>query len=135
MTIKKWHGPAMLARIRSGALRGVVTGIGIVEDRAVILITGPPKTGRTYRRRGIVHQASAPGEAPASDTSILVNSRRIVLNEAAIKATLLFSAKYAAYLEHGTRHMEPRPFARRALYETYGQVVAAIAGEIRSELK
>jgi hypothetical protein len=40
-------------------------------------IQGPPKTGREYPR-GVngdkIHRASAPGEAPATDTGALVNS-------------------------------------------------------------
>ncbi len=30
-----------------------------------------PKSGRVYRRKSVVHRASAPGEAPAIDTGIL----------------------------------------------------------------
>ena len=45
-----------------------------IETRAKIKIQSPPKTGRIYRHGNVEHQASAPGEAPATDTGNLVNS-------------------------------------------------------------
>ena len=45
-----------------------------IETRAKIKIQSPPKTGRIYRHGKVEHQASAPGEAPATDTGNLVNS-------------------------------------------------------------
>lgn len=134
MTVKSWNQPELTARIRQGSMRGVVRWIGIVEERAVELIMNPPKSGRIYRRRGVTHRASAPGEAPANDTGRLVNSRRIDLFEAQLRARLTFSTEYAEALEFGTRHMEPRPYARRALAETVEQGIAALREEVRAVL-
>lgn len=130
-----WRGPAVIAAVRRGALAGVVAGIGIVERRAVQLILSPPKSGRVYRRRGVEHQASAPGEAPANDRGDLVKNRTIKIDAAAIRAVLTFHAAHAIRLERGTRRMQPRPFARRALAETSTQVQDAIAGEIAAEIR
>lgn len=124
-----------MARIRHGAMAGVVSAIGVVERRAVLLITTGKKTGRVYRRRGVEHQASAPYEAPASDTSILVNSRRIVLIPDRLRARLVFSAKYARALEHGTKKMKPRYFARRALFETRDEVTMVVRRAVAGALK
>lgn len=135
MTIKSWNAPVIVQAVRRGAMVGVTNGINIVEKRAVALILSPPKTGRIYRRRGVSHQSSAPGEAPASDTSRLVNSRRIILNPQALRARLQFAAKHARHLEHGTKKMEPRPFARRALLETRAQVNTAVFNGIVVELR
>lgn len=129
-----WNSPAVIAAVRQGAMQGVVQAIGIVEQHAVHLLTNPPKTGRVYRRRGVSHQASAPGEAPASDTGRLVGSRRIVFDQANIRARLIFADKKAAWLEHGTRRMLPRPWARRALFEKAREIYAAVAGGIRTAL-
>jgi hypothetical protein len=131
----KWYSPTYEQKIRRGAVRGVTVGIGIVERRAVFLITNPPKTGRTYKRRGVSHQASAPGEAPASDTGALVGRRRITIDTQRVRARLTFSSKHARHLEHGTRKMEPRPFARRSLMDERRTVTAAIKGEITAELR
>lgn len=134
MTVK-WNGASYEARIRAGAMRGVVIGIGIVERHAVRLIAGPPKTGRKYRRRGVVHQASAPGEAPATDTGGLIGSRRIETDKARVAARLIFSKKTARWLEFGTKRMAPRPYARRAIAEKRREVKAAIIGEVKAELR
>lgn len=75
-----------------------------------------PKTGRVYvKKGGIGHQASAPGEAPAIDTTNLVTSIKaemIGLSTAVVSA----SAEYSAALEFGTRDgkIEARPFFRPA---------------------
>jgi len=129
-----WNAPEIVAKVRRGALKGVMTGIGIVEARAVYLITQTTKTGRTYRRRGKKHQSSAPGEPFASDTGDTLNRRNITLDAARIRATLNFHSQNAARMEHGTRKMRPRPFARRALAETSTQVQDAVLGEIIGEL-
>ena len=54
---------------RQGATFAGIEGENILSD----ILTGP-RTGRIYRRGGVVHQASAPGEAPASDTGELRQS-------------------------------------------------------------
>lgn len=122
----EWYGPEIEAKLRRGAMQGVVEGLSIVEQRAIFLITNPPKTGRVYVRRGVAHQASAPGEAPASDTGTLVNTRRTELNEQQLSGKLIFSAGHALPLERGTRKMAPRPFGRRSLMETKDQIMEAI---------
>jgi len=80
-----------------------------IAARARIAIQSPPKTGRIYERGGKVHQASAPGEAPATDTGFLVNS--IGSRSAGHHVAEVFAgASYAIELELGTSRMEPRPF-------------------------
>ena len=67
-----------------------------------------PKTGREYRRGKKVHRASAPGQAPATDTGALVSSiyyTKVSDLEAVIGSRL----DYAYFLEFGTRKMAARP--------------------------
>ena len=100
-------------------------------------IQRPPKTGHTYFRipgekymtvrRGskkgpivavfkmegkanlsLRHKASAPGEAPATDTGELVNSIAYVMDDK-FSARVYSPLKYAEYLELGTRKIAPRP--------------------------
>lgn len=71
-------------------------------------IQSPPKTGRIYNRGKIKHQASAPGEAPATDTGTLVSSITYK-QETPLTATVSSRLDYAYYLEFGTRSIEPRP--------------------------
>lgn len=67
-----------------------------------------PKTGATYTRGGITHRASAPGEAPATDTGALVSSIQYRAVDA-LTAEIESRLAYASMLEFGTVHMDPRP--------------------------
>jgi phage gpG-like protein len=67
-----------------------------------------PKTGRTYTRRGIEHTASAPGQAPATDTGTLASSIYFE-NSGKMQATIGSRLAYAYYLEFGTTRIAPRP--------------------------
>lgn len=96
-------------------------------------IQGPPKTGREYAR-GVnndkVHRASAPGEAPATDTGALVNS---IYNESRGKYSRAIGSRldYAYYLEFGTFKMAKRPSwipaVERAIPKMLKRVEIAIA--------
>lgn len=69
--------------------------------------TGPvSKPGKKRRKR---HQASAPGEPPATDTGTLANStqgKMLSETEGEVRVT----AEYGPMLEHGTTFIAPRPF-------------------------
>lgn len=89
-----------------------------VEKEAKQSIVSGQKSGRLYRRRTVTHRASAPGEAPASDTGRLVNSINSYLNSSQSESFVTAGrglAKYAAMLEFGTQKMAARPFMFPAL--------------------
>ena len=73
-----------------------------IETDAKRSIQAGGKSGRLYKRRTITHQASAPGQAPASDTGRLVNSINGRLLQG-LPAEIRASTKYARFLEFGTR--------------------------------
>lgn len=131
MTIK-WSDAAVRARIKRGAFAGVVIAAEAVREAAVGLVLNPPKTGRVYRRRGVEHQASAPGEAPASDTGRLARSITVRPDEARTAATVNASTEYAAPLEFGTQRVEPRPYMRPALASV--DVADIVIKEVRRAL-
>lgn len=93
-----------------------------IEGDAVRLIQRPPKTGKVYKRKTkagntIVHQASAPGEAPSSDEGILAaNIRSLVVDRlgGGVDAYIGTDLDYGAFLEHGTQHISERPWLRPA---------------------
>lgn len=105
-----------------------------VEAEAKKSIQGGKKTGHVYThyfltnkktrqifeaaKRNKPHQASAPGEAPASDTGRLANSISSYLNAGKNESFVTAgrgTALYAALLEFGTRKIKPRPFMFPAL--------------------
>lgn len=61
-----------------------------------------------------IHRASAPGEAPAIDYGVLVNSIRSRLAQPGLSEVAI-GAKYGRPLEYGTRNMAARPFVRPAV--------------------
>lgn len=66
------------------------------------------KHGREYGN----HVASAPGESPAVDTSLLTNS--IGVQAEGLTAYVGANAEYAQHLEFGTVNIAPRPFMEPA---------------------
>jgi HK97 gp10 family phage protein len=97
-------------------LKGLAASAKRVETDAKRSIANGGKTGRVYKRRGVAHRASAAGEAPATDTGRLVNSIQSYVNKVQKNVLEGFVvagrglAKYAAWLEFGTRNISPRPF-------------------------
>ena len=130
-----WDPQVSTEAVRQAALRGVIKGANIVRDEILRLIQQTPHTGLVYRRRGITHQASAPGEPPASDTGNLVQNITIEVDARNLKATITSNAEYADALEFGTSKMEPRPYMRVGLENKADEVRAAVEDEIRLELE
>lgn len=83
-----------------------------IRTIAVDLVHKGPKSGHMYGD----HQASAPGEAPASDTGDLARSIKVRKGEDGTYYVVA-SASYASYLEFGTEQMEARPFMTPAFAE------------------
>lgn len=131
----KWNGDQIVTKVRAAAMRGVVRSTESVHEEATSLIIDGPKTGRIYRRRGVEHQASAPGQAPASDTGRLVQSGKTEYDRANLEGTASWSTAYAEPLENGTETMEPRPYARPALTNRQDDIRADIADEISKALR
>ena len=67
-----------------------------------------PKTGRVYVRGNVTHQASAPGESPATDTGTLASSVYFE-QKSKLSSTIGSRLAYAYYLEYGTARIKPRP--------------------------
>lgn len=120
-------------KVRAGAIDGLnAVGLAMLNS-AKKRIQGGGKSGRTYQKYGPrrTHIASAPGQAPATDTGGLVNSGFHELDEQAMEVSVGFAKFYAALLEYGTRMMAKRPF----LLPTVEEWRSKIAGVIRAAIK
>lgn len=89
-----------------------------VELRADVVkaIHSGPASGRVYKKSNPsrTHQASAPGQAPQTDTGRLDNS--IFFDKVGdLSAVVGSSVTYALYLEYGNSRMAARPFFRPAV--------------------
>jgi HK97 gp10 family phage protein len=91
------------------------------------------KSGRLYRRRSIVHRASAPGEAPASDTGRLVNAIHVEL-ESGLSAIMRVATKYAELLEFGTSKMAARPAALPAAEKNRAWIINRLAQAVQNAI-
>jgi hypothetical protein len=83
------------------------TALGINRDVKDAIQRGD-KTGRVYQRGDITHRASAPGEAPATDTGTLVSSIYYE-PQSGLLSMIGSRLAYAYYLEFGTMRIAPRP--------------------------
>lgn len=105
-----------------------------IEAGVKLRIAGGKSTGRIYRRGSVTHQASAPGEAPASDTGVLLNS---IYHERTSPLTAIAGSRlaYAAHLEFGTRNIGRRPAWMPEVLEAQktfpSDIRAALSGVIR----
>ncbi len=84
-----------------------------IRATAVELIHRGPKTGRMYGN----HQASAPGEAPATDSGDLARSIKVRKGEEEGSWYVTAGTDHAIPLEFGTEKMEARPFMTPAFVE------------------
>lgn len=86
-------------------------GAQLIRGEAVKSIQSGAKSGIVYEKYNPrrTHRASAPGEAPASDTGNLV-SKIIVKQKSKNITNVESNANYSAFLEYGTSKMEARPF-------------------------
>ena len=85
----------------------------MVQGRIVDSIQRDPKTGAVYGN----HQASAPGQPPATDTGQLVRSITMSVEgtDGEVVGVIRASAPYAAMLEFGTSNIAPRPYMQPGL--------------------
>tara|TARA_Y100000310_G_scaffold316309_1_gene367840 strand:+ start:2354 stop:2932 length:579 start_codon:yes stop_codon:yes gene_type:complete len=125
----------------------IAVGSLLIESEMKRRVQRGPKTGRVYFKKagtgggetigsrvsfrggtarligklkaGGFHRASAPGEAPATDSGTLVAHIAHFITERGLRGTIgVFASdseevsSYAKWLEHGTRLMAARPFVR-----------------------
>ena len=126
-----WKGPQAQAAIMRGVGLGVDLAGQIVLAEVRRLILDTPKTGKIYGD----HQASAPGEAPASETGELLSGLQVIIrgNQYSRSAVIVSNSAKSSMLEFGTRKMAARPFMTPALNNTSERCYLALGGSIRTQ--
>lgn len=125
----KVNGPkdkdkADLAAIEKAIMDGLMATALIGQGYAQKSILRGRKTGYLYPRGKKMHQASASGQPPATDTGHLANNIFAEVNQTeAMTVEIRSKAPYSIHLEYGTKHMAARPFLRPAGWQ------AGIQGE------
>ena len=127
-----------LYNTREGIRRGLLDVAPEIEREVVRLIKSPPKTGRLYSFGGRIHQASAPGEAPADLTGQLAES---VGSEVTSPTQLVIgddvSAPHGRWMEFGTDdgRIAARPHLKPAALSKAREVGQAIVRGVHRELR
>jgi len=124
---------------KEGIRRGLLEVGPEIEREVVRLIKSPPKTGRLYLIGGRIHQASAPGEAPADLSGALAES----VDSVAPSATQLIIgdraniAPYGGLLENGSPggQLKKRPHLKPAALSKAREVGQAINQGVATELR
>lgn len=82
----------------------------IQQDNFGIWVKRSRQGGGTYD-----HVAAAEGSAPNTDTGALVSSIAVEMSKQKMEAEVGSNLDYSAYLELGTKDMEPRPWLAPAV--------------------
>ena len=83
-----------------------------IRNATVRRIQRGPASGEIYKSKGSkekLHQASAPGEAPATDIGTLAGSYSVIDGDTPLTKYVSTDLDYAYFLEFGTINMAPRP--------------------------
>ena len=116
-------------------MKEVLLGGGqLIRGEAVRSIQQGSKSGKTYKRYNPTrtHKASAPGEAPASDTGFLVSNIRVKEQKDVVMVSS--EASYSKFLEFGTSKMLARPFLFPAFEKSKPKIAEVIFRKIKQSL-
>ena len=111
-------------------------GAQLIRGEAIKSIQSGAKSGIVYEKYNPrrTHRASAPGQAPASDTGNLV-SKIIVRQDGQDKTNVESNANYSAFLEYGTSKMEPRPFMFPAFEKSKKPIINATFNRVKRKIE
>ena len=115
----------------------IVKGGGqLIRGEAIKSIQSGGKSGVMYQKYNPrrEHRASAPGQAPASDTGNLV-SKIIVKQKTKNVVNVESNADYSAFLEYGTSKMEARPFMLPAFEKSKKPIINAVFKRVKNKIE
>lgn len=114
----------------------ILGGAQLIRSEAVKSIMQGPKTGRIYEKYNPrrTHRASAPGQAPASDTGNLVSQIQVKSTNPD-EVTVESGANYSKFLEFGTSKILPRPFLFPATERSRPKIQQAVFNKVVQTIK
>lgn len=124
---------ASIEKELTGAIRSAAEK---VRGEAIQSILEGSKSGRVYKRGNVTHRASAPGEAPASDTGRLASSIQVI--QTGLESLVIAGrgqVKYARFLEFGTSKMAERPFMIPALEKSRAWITTRLQKAVKDGVK
>ena len=116
-------------------MQEVLLGGGqLIRGEAIRSIQTGAKSGKTYKKYNPTrtHKASAPGEAPASDTGFLVSNIRVKDQKDFVEVRS--EASYSKFLEYGTSKMLARPFMFPASEKSKPKIAEVLFQKIKQSL-
>jgi HK97 gp10 family phage protein len=142
MSVRRWNGEQAKRLIRAAFVRNLKAAAIVVKNRAKVLVS-VPGTAKAIRKmsyrygglqfnvgkKGTVYGAavSDPGEPPRKQFGRLRASIASEADAGQLRARVGTNVKYGRWLELGTSRMAARPWLRRAMDESIGQVRAILA--------
>jgi len=108
-------------------------GSAVTKEEKRLITTGT-RTGRIYKYKGRKYQASSPKEPPANRSGRLARSTRFKVRNH-MEMTFGQTAKYAKWIEDGTRRIAPRQQLIKAVRNEHQDSVNTIIRNIKRETK
>lgn len=105
----------------------LVAGVIDITTEAKKMIQRGTKTGKLYGR----HRASAPGQAPATETGFLVANLHHKVDPDGLGASAISGADYSEFLEFGTVNISARPFFQPALDKVRKRIFSRLTKELK----
>jgi len=131
--------------VRQEVAKGVSASALMLQNDMRMSIQKGPKTGRAYKRgKTKWHRASAPGEAPATDSGRLASHINFTLSERGMKASVgvndATNIVYAARMEFGGKdsrgvYIAPRPYIRPALRRKAQDIVLRLKKSYKAGIR
>ena len=122
--------PSLVAETRREVAIAVRESAEAIVNTAKESLHGS-RSGRTYRRRGRSHTASAPGEAPATDTGTLESSGFVGVMADGMTAVAIFNAPYADTLENSLNRPFLGPASEKEAQNFDDRISKAVAAAAR----
>lgn len=119
------------AHYRSQVADNMQRAVFFLQQRSIDSLRSGDKTGRIYKRGSVEHRASAPGEAPATDTGRLQGAitTGVLTFPLKVIGKVIAQTVYAGPLELGTKRIKPRPFLRPPIDNNRAKLLRIISGK------